>query len=77
MSIWYDIKDKEDLDFSLDGKDLHINFGVDQNGSHYVSISLEMIKEKIKEKEIKCECGKDKHPEASICKECIEDAFNL
>ena len=43
MSIWYDIKDKEDLSLSLDGKDLHVNFDGDDNGNIYVAIPLELI----------------------------------
>ena len=48
MSIWYDIKDSEDLSLSLDGKDLHVNFDGDHNGNIYVAIPLELIEPLLK-----------------------------
>ncbi len=45
MSIWYEIKDKKDLNLSDDKKDLHVLFDGDYNGNIYVSIPIEFIKE--------------------------------
>lgn len=43
MSIWYDIKDKEDVSLSDDGKSLQINFDSDHNGNIWVEVPLEFI----------------------------------
>ncbi len=43
MNIWYNIKDKEDISLSDDGKELHVNFDSDFNGNKYVSIPLHLI----------------------------------
>lgn len=46
MSLWYTIKDKEDVSLSLDGKSLDVCFsGDDHNGNIYVEIPIEYIKE--------------------------------
>lgn len=43
MSTWYEIKDKDDVSLSDDGKSLHVNFDGDQNGNIWVEIPLEFI----------------------------------
>jgi hypothetical protein len=43
MSIWYEIKDKEDINLSDDGKSLQINFDSDHNGNIWVEVPLELI----------------------------------
>lgn len=48
MSTWYEV-DKDDIDFSNDKKDMHILYYHDNGGSYYVSVPVEMIKEKLAE----------------------------
>jgi hypothetical protein len=48
MSIWYEIKDKEDVHLSDDGKELQINFDSDHNGNIWVSVPIELINNLIK-----------------------------
>ena len=43
MSVWYEIKDIEDIDISLDGEELHILFDSDDTGNNYVSVPVEMV----------------------------------
>jgi len=47
MSQWYDIK-KGDIDFSLNGEDLHIYLGSDDSGAIYASISLSILNDILK-----------------------------
>lgn len=47
MSIWYEIKDKEDISLSDDGKSIYVNFTGDHNGNIYVEIPIEFIKQVI------------------------------
>lgn len=49
MSIWYEITDEEDIDFSEDGKEMHILYDNDNTGNYYVSVSVELLKAKLKE----------------------------
>jgi hypothetical protein len=49
MSIWYEIKEK-DIDFSLDGDDLHIYLGSDYSGAIYATIPLKIIDELFKKR---------------------------
>lgn len=44
MSVWYDIDDKEDVDLSHDGKEVHILFNHDRTGNYYVSVPVKMLK---------------------------------
>jgi hypothetical protein len=44
MSIWYEVKDADDVDFSLDGKEIDILFKTDKQGNHYVSVPVEIIR---------------------------------
>ncbi len=43
MSIWYDIKNSEDVSLSEDGKSLQVCFDSDHNGNIWVDIPLELI----------------------------------
>lgn len=47
MSYWYQPK-KEDLDYSLDGEDLHIYLYNDDSGAVYASVNLEVLNEFLK-----------------------------
>ena len=42
---------RDDIDFSHDGKEMHIWIDSNYNGNIYVSIDVELIKEKLKELE--------------------------
>lgn len=44
MSTWFEPK-KEDISFSEDGKEMHINFDQDYFGAIYISLNVEDIKE--------------------------------
>ncbi len=44
MSIWYEIKDKEDIDFSGDGKEVHILYHKDRQGNYYVSVPTDFLR---------------------------------
>lgn len=46
MSLWYDAE-KEDIDFSDDGRKIYIYAGCDHNGSRYVEVELRVLKEAI------------------------------
>ena len=48
MSKWYEIKDKEDINISEDGKMLQVNFGGDNDGNLWVEIPIEFITDIIK-----------------------------
>lgn len=48
MSLWYEPK-KEDIDFSDDGKDMHIWLCSDDCGNVYASVDVCLLKELIKE----------------------------
>ena len=48
MSTWYDITDSDDIDFSGDGKEMHVLYDYDEWGNKYVSIPVEMVREKLK-----------------------------
>lgn len=43
MSMWYEIKDKDDVSLSEDGKSLQVNFDSNHNGNIWVEIPLEFI----------------------------------
>ena len=43
MSMWYKIKDQEDVEISEDGKTIDVLFGGDHNGNNYVEIPIEFI----------------------------------
>ena len=43
MSIWYEIKDPEDVKLSQDGKTIEVNFTGDDNGNMYVEIPVKFI----------------------------------
>jgi hypothetical protein len=49
MSIWYEVKNAEDVDLSLDGKDVDILFKTDNQGNHYVSVPIEIIRKLLNE----------------------------
>jgi len=46
MSLWYEVKDIDDLD--IDGEDLNILFNTDYNGNCYVTVPIALIKEVLK-----------------------------
>jgi hypothetical protein len=51
MSIWYEIKDKEDVKLSEDGKTIDVNFTGDDNGNIYVEIPIEFLPSQFKQAE--------------------------
>lgn len=53
MSIWYEIENPDDIDFSEDGEEMHILFYEDTSGNHYVSIPVKLVREKLEELEDK------------------------
>jgi len=44
MSIWYEIKDQEDVELSDDGTSIEVLYKSDLSGNHYVDIPIEFIK---------------------------------
>ena len=49
MSIWYEIKDPDDIEISEDGKDFDVLFKDDfVNGNYYITIPIEMIKKRLR-----------------------------
>ncbi len=48
MSFWYD-KEKEDISFSNDGKELHIYLDSDNNGAIYASVKVEDVRKSLEE----------------------------
>jgi len=42
MSLWWEVKDPDDIDLGLDGE-LHILFDHDYNGAKYVSIPVSLF----------------------------------
>jgi hypothetical protein len=44
MSVWHEIKDKEDVSLSDDGKTIEVLFDGDDNGNIYVEIPVEFIR---------------------------------
>ena len=53
MSIWYEIENPDDIDFSEDGEEMHILYKDDSKGNHYVSILVKLVREKLEELESK------------------------
>jgi len=49
MSVWIEIKDKDSLDISDDGKDLEIFVNQDDFGANYYTVPLDLIDEVIGE----------------------------
>ena len=49
MSTWHEVKDKDDIDLSLDKEDLHILFDGDEWGNIYVSVPVKLVKEVLTE----------------------------
>lgn len=47
MSVWYQIKDGDDVELSEDGKTLDICFLEDHNGGNYIEIPVEFIKKAV------------------------------
>lgn len=45
MSLWYEIKDKEDCNISEDGKMLQVNFDGDYNGNIWIEVPVKFIKD--------------------------------
>ena len=43
MSIWYSIKEQEDVELSDNGETIEILFNGDHNGNHYVDVPVEFI----------------------------------
>lgn len=43
MSEWYEVNDPEDVDFSLDGKSIHILYKTNRNGNCYVEVPVDLI----------------------------------
>jgi hypothetical protein len=52
MSTWYDVE-KDDIDFSDDGKEIHILFDQDNFGAIYVSVKTQDIRDLLKESDSK------------------------
>lgn len=48
MSKWQEITDSEDVSLSADGKTIDVYIGSDDEGSIYIEIPIEFIKEKLK-----------------------------
>ena len=51
MSVWYDIKNKEDVDLSEDRTEVHVLYKSDKSGNHYVSIPTEFLQELLGQKQ--------------------------
>lgn len=49
MSIWYEIKDIEDVEISNDGKTLEVLYHTDNQGNWYVDIPIEFVKQRLEE----------------------------
>ena len=47
MSIWYDIENQEDVDLSDDGKEVHVLYNTNDQGSMYVLIPIVFVKHAI------------------------------
>ena len=47
MSTWYDIEDPDDIDLTDDGEFIHIWFDNDVDGNKYVSVPVELIKDRL------------------------------
>ena len=47
MSLWHE-KEKEDISFSYDGKEMHIYIESDDSGAIYVSVKVSDVKELLK-----------------------------
>lgn len=43
MSIWYEVKDPENIDLSEDGKSVQILYNEDYNGNCYVEVPVELL----------------------------------
>ena len=43
MSVWYTIKDPEDVDISLDGEFLDVLFSTDDFGNNYIEITIKFV----------------------------------
>jgi len=52
MSIWYEIKDQEDVSVDDQGKWIDICFKTDSQGNHYVTVPIEFVKKAIAESEV-------------------------
>lgn len=50
MSVWYEIKDREDCNISEDGKMLQVNFDGDHNGNLWVEIPIKFIDSEFKDR---------------------------
>ena len=48
MSIWIEIKDKDDVELSNDGKSVEVLYQTDDTGNYYIDIPIEFIKSLIK-----------------------------
>ena len=51
MSIWYEIKNKVDVELSDDKKSIEILYKNDNQGNYYVDVPIEFIKEILKDYE--------------------------
>ena len=51
MSIWYEIENPDDIDFSEDGSEMHVLYKDDSSGNHYVAIPVKLVREKLEELE--------------------------
>ena len=47
MSIWYEIKNPEDIEISEDGKTVEILIGTDYSGNIYVEIPVKILRQKL------------------------------
>jgi len=52
MSLWHE-KEKDDISFSDDGKEMHIHIEDDYSGAVYVSVMVSDVKELLKKLKIK------------------------
>jgi hypothetical protein len=74
MSTWYEVKDKEDISISEDGKMLQVNFAGDDNGNIWVEIPLKFIEQIYR---LKCKCiDKSDWKEVTFNDCCGESCIN-
>lgn len=50
MSIWYEVKNKEDVSISEDGKTVEILFKSDNQGNYYVDVPIDFLEQEIENK---------------------------
>jgi len=49
MSLWTCVDEQEDVSLSEDKQELHVRYGNDENGSLWLYIPIEIVKEAMKD----------------------------